>query len=119
MTMTHRTILAGALACVFVVSTWAQTPSSAPQWSAVTQTLTTSFTRSPTARRVAMRRAFEKKDGKEAASGTLTAPFSGIHGWYWDNPGDTEVTVTLSAAGFYKMSHEFRKDVPTKTMMFP
>jgi len=26
--------------------------------------------------------------------------------------------VTLSAAGFYNMSHEFRKDVPTKTKMF-
>lgn len=25
---------------------------------------------------------FEKRDAREAASGTLTAPFSGIHGWY-------------------------------------
>jgi len=29
-----------------------------------------------------------------------------------------EVTVTLSAAGFYNMSHEFRKDVPPKTKIF-
>ena len=61
---------------------------------------------------------FEKQDARAAASGTLTAPFSGIHGWYWENPGDSAVTVTLSAAGFYNMSHEFRKDVPTKTKMF-
>jgi hypothetical protein len=61
---------------------------------------------------------FEKKDGKDGASGTLTAPFSGIHGWYWENQNSTEVTVTLSAAGFYNMSHEFRKGVAPKTKMF-
>jgi hypothetical protein len=61
---------------------------------------------------------FEKKNGVATASGTLTSPFSGIHGWYWENIGDVEVTVTLSAAGFYNMSHEFRKNVPTKTRMF-
>jgi len=61
---------------------------------------------------------FEKKNAMDAASGTLTAPFSGIHGWYWENPGGTEVTVTLSAAGFYNMSHEFRKDQPPTTKMF-
>jgi hypothetical protein len=61
---------------------------------------------------------FEKKDARDAASGTLTAPFSGIHGWYWENPGNSAVTVTLSAAGFYNMSHEFRKNAPPKTKMF-
>ena len=61
---------------------------------------------------------YEKKDATQNASGTLTAPFSGIHGWYWENQSDREVTVTLSAAGFYNMSHEFRKDAQTKTKMF-
>ena len=61
---------------------------------------------------------FEKRNAVATASGTLTAPFSGIHGWYWENPGDVDVTVTLSAAGFYNMSHEFRKNVPPKTRMF-
>jgi hypothetical protein len=61
---------------------------------------------------------YEKKDARDTASGTLTAPFAGIHGWYWENPGDSPVTVTLSAAGFYNMSHEFRKDAPIKTKMF-
>ena len=28
---------------------------------------------------------YEKKDGMTGASGTLTAPFAGIHGWYWEN----------------------------------
>ncbi len=61
---------------------------------------------------------FEKTNAKDSASGTLTAPFSGIHGWYWENPGDTDVTVTLSAAGFYSMSYAFQKDAPPKTKMF-
>jgi hypothetical protein len=62
---------------------------------------------------------FEKVNAKESASGTLTAPFSGIHGWYWENPSRAEVTVTLSAAGFYNMSHEFRKDQAPRTRTFP
>jgi hypothetical protein len=62
---------------------------------------------------------YQKENSKETASGTLTVPFSGIHGWYWENPGNTEVTLTLTAAGFYKMSHEFRKDAPPKTKIFP
>lgn len=61
---------------------------------------------------------FEKAEAS-AAAGTLVAPFSGIHGWYWENPTDHDVTVRLSAAGFYNMSHEFRKDRPPKTKMFP
>ena len=61
---------------------------------------------------------YEKRDAKDGASGTLTAPFAGIHGWYWENPADQTVTVTLSAAGFYNMSHEFRKDAAPKTKMF-
>src|SRR5262249_30084418 len=41
---------------------------------------------------------YEKRGATAAASGTLTAPFSGIHGWYWENTSDTEAIVTLSAA---------------------
>jgi hypothetical protein len=51
---------------------------------------------------------YEKKDGMTGAAGTLTAPFSGIHGWYWLNTTDKDQTVTLSTAGFYNLSHEFR-----------
>jgi hypothetical protein len=60
---------------------------------------------------------YEKSQGS-IASGTLTAPFSGIHGWYWENPGSQVITVTLSAAGFYNVSHEFRRDAPVKNKMF-
>jgi hypothetical protein len=61
---------------------------------------------------------YEKKNATDTASGTLTAPFAGIHGWYWENTSDKAVTVTVSAAGFYNMAHEFRKDVPPKTKTF-
>lgn len=61
---------------------------------------------------------YEKKDAMETASGTLTVPFSGIHGWYWENVGGADVTLTLSAAGFYNMSHTFEKDAAPKTKMF-
>jgi hypothetical protein len=52
---------------------------------------------------------YEKADKKDTASGTLTAPFPGIHGWYWENTTDKPITVTLTTAGFYNLSHEFRK----------
>lgn len=61
---------------------------------------------------------YETGQGKSQAAGTLNAPFPGIHGWYWENPEDREVTVTLKTAGFYNMSHEFRKDAPVKNKMF-
>lgn len=61
---------------------------------------------------------YEQRPATREASGTLTAPFSGIHGWYWENSGNQPVTVTLKAAGFYTMSHEFRKDQPVKNKIF-
>jgi hypothetical protein len=62
---------------------------------------------------------YEKRDRVTQASGTLTAPFSGIHGWYWLNQGKTDATVTLSSAGFYKISHEFREGQPARNKIFP
>ena len=35
------------------------------------------------------------------SGGTLIAPFTGTHGWYWRNKNTTPVTVTLNASGFY------------------
>ena len=61
---------------------------------------------------------YEKKDGMTGASGTLTAPFSGIHGWYWENTTDQPATVTLATAGYYNLSHEFRSGQPTKNKNF-
>jgi len=61
---------------------------------------------------------YEKGNGTNQAGGTLTAPFAGIHGWYWQNPGSQEVTVTLTTAGFYTVAHEFRQGEPVKNKMF-
>ena len=61
---------------------------------------------------------YEKKPASNGASGTLTAPFPGIHGWYWENKTDRDVTVTLKTAGYYNLSHEFRNGQPTKNKMF-
>ena len=61
---------------------------------------------------------YEKGLNNSQAAGTLTAPFSGIHGWYWENFGDEEIIVTLKTAGFYAISHEFRKDAAVKNKMF-
>jgi hypothetical protein len=33
-------------------------------------------------------------------AGTLTAPFDGIHGWFWLNRGTGPVTVTVEVVGF-------------------
>lgn len=50
---------------------------------------------------------FDKAE-KTASYGTYTAPFSGIHGWFWENRGRRNVTVTLTAAGFFSGALEFR-----------
>jgi hypothetical protein len=35
------------------------------------------------------------------ANGSFTAPFDGTHGWYWQNSGQTPVTINLKISGFY------------------
>jgi len=61
---------------------------------------------------------YEKQDRRSEASGTLTAPFPGIHGWYWENTTDQPVTITLRTAGYYNLSHEFRGTAPVKNKTF-
>ncbi|MEO6237775.1 MAG: hypothetical protein ABIQ52_12310 [Vicinamibacterales bacterium] len=52
---------------------------------------------------------YDKQDRREG-HGTLTAPFTGIHGWFWENPGGEPVTIRLSSAGFYTAAIEIRAD---------
>jgi len=61
---------------------------------------------------------YEKRSGILRGSGTLVAPFAGIHGWFWENTTDAPITVTLSSAGFYTVAHEFRKDAAPATRLF-
>lgn len=50
---------------------------------------------------------YEKREGN-SGSGTLTAPFTGIHGWFWENAGSAPATITLDCAGFFSTAEEFR-----------
>lgn len=42
----------------------------------------------------------EHQEGS-GGSGSLVAPFSGEHGWYWLNYNEFPVTVTLTVTGYY------------------
>ena len=61
---------------------------------------------------------FDTQDGT-GSHGVYQAPFPGIHGWWWENQGDTDITITLSTVGFYSESHEFRKGVPVRITPLP
>ena len=44
---------------------------------------------------------FIEENGVNQSSGSLIAPFTGLHGWYWKNRTAAPVTVVLHASGFY------------------
>lgn len=51
---------------------------------------------------------FEIIESSGSGQGAYTAPFPGIHGWYWLNLNESEpVTVTLNSSGFYDHAMEF------------
>jgi hypothetical protein len=52
---------------------------------------------------------FDKRPRRQA-DGSFIAPFSGIHGWYWENPGGETITVRVTTTGFYASAHQFRFD---------
>lgn len=45
---------------------------------------------------------FYKVHNEGRGSGTLKAPFSGIHGWYLNNRSERDVSVALSVSGFFE-----------------
>jgi hypothetical protein len=47
---------------------------------------------------------FYAKTGGSPQSGTFTAPWDGIHGWYLKNDSKGDVVVTLELAGFYELA---------------
>jgi hypothetical protein len=52
---------------------------------------------------------FDKRP-RRRANGSFTAPFTGIHGWFWENPGGQTITVKVTSAGFYTSALEFHFD---------
>ena len=61
---------------------------------------------------------FEKLDDRPAGHGSYTAPFTGIHGWYWQNKTDKPVTLKMTTAGFYTQSQEFRRGAKPRMRTF-
>jgi hypothetical protein len=43
---------------------------------------------------------FEAAERTET-SGTYVAPYPGLHGWWWENPGKEPVNIRVQAAGFF------------------
>lgn len=61
---------------------------------------------------------FDKQDERDAAHGHYVAPFPGIHGWYWENRTDRPMTISLTTAGHYNESLEFRRKQDVKRKVF-
>jgi hypothetical protein len=61
---------------------------------------------------------FDKQDSRDGGHGNYVAPFSGIHGWYWENRTDSDVVVRLVSAGHYTESLEFRRKQEVKRKAF-
>lgn len=49
---------------------------------------------------------FETGEASEKR-GAYVAPYAGVHGWYWKNNTDREVTITLTSTGFYPSARLF------------
>lgn len=48
------------------------------------------------------------KQRKDSSKGSYTASFPGIHGWYWENRGSSDVRINLISSGYYSRAIEFR-----------
>ncbi|PCJ22660.1 MAG: hypothetical protein COA96_13810 [SAR86 cluster bacterium] len=46
---------------------------------------------------------FYKQGRGESSEGYMVAPFDGVHGWYFSNETDRDITISLSLSGFYKL----------------
>ena len=44
----------------------------------------------------------------DQGQGVYIAPFTGIHGWFWENRGFDTITIRVHSAGFYVSSSVFR-----------
>jgi hypothetical protein len=43
-----------------------------------------------------------KLSTQNQSSGTLSVPFTGVHGWYWENKTNKPISITLKTRGKYK-----------------
>lgn len=61
---------------------------------------------------------FERGEATQK-QGVYTAPYDGIHGWYWENLYDTDVVVTLEAAGFFTEGRLFLANAAPQRIVIP
>ena len=61
---------------------------------------------------------FDNQQTRDRGHGVYNAAFPGIHGWWFENTSDRALTITLTTAGFYSESQEFRKGVDVKINRF-
>jgi hypothetical protein len=54
----------------------------------------------------------DDKVGKDHSYGSFTAPTTGIHGWFWENKGKTQVDIHLTTAGFYDSAKMYVDGMP-------
>ena len=50
------------------------------------------------------------KTARRQSTGSYIAGFSGIHGWFWENPTGEAIKIRLTTAGFYSSAIEIRSD---------
>jgi hypothetical protein len=48
---------------------------------------------------------YDKRE-TDGGNGSFAAPFTGIHGWYWENPGGDRITIRITSSGFYNAALE-------------
>lgn len=54
----------------------------------------------------------DDKAGQDHSYGSFTAPTTGIHGWFWENKGATEVKIHLTTSGFYDSAKMYADGEP-------
>jgi len=52
----------------------------------------------------------DRKAGKNQSHGVFVAPHTGIHGWFWENKTQKEVTLNLMSSGYYDWIYQNRND---------
>jgi hypothetical protein len=51
--------------------------------------------------------------------GSYTAPYDGIHGWYWENKSNQDVKLVLQTSGFYDEARLFLPKEPPQSLEIP
>ncbi len=46
---------------------------------------------------------FYKRHRSDSGAGYMVAPFDGIHGWYFANESNQDISIILNVSGFYEL----------------